>query len=44
MNFDKILVLDDGKIVEQGKHQELLNLRGIYYDLYQLQQAENVEV
>jgi ATP-binding cassette subfamily B multidrug efflux pump len=31
---DKILVLNAGAIVEQGTHDELLNLGGLYYDLY----------
>lgn len=44
MNFDKILVLEDGKIAEEGRHRELMDLRGIYYELYQLQQAETAEV
>ncbi|MEZ5026448.1 MAG: ABC transporter ATP-binding protein [Chitinophagales bacterium] len=43
MNFDKIIVLEDGKIVEQGKHDELMKLNGAYFDLYQLQQIEAVE-
>ncbi|MGN0664806.1 MAG: ABC transporter ATP-binding protein [Negativibacillus sp.] len=34
---DVILVVRDGKIVEQGTHQELLNKRGYYYTLYQNQ-------
>ncbi|MBQ9993956.1 MAG: ABC transporter ATP-binding protein [Clostridia bacterium] len=34
---DNIIVMADGRIVEQGTHQELLALRGRYYDLYQLQ-------
>jgi ATP-binding cassette subfamily B protein/subfamily B ATP-binding cassette protein MsbA len=33
-NSDKIVVVDGGKIVEQGKHNELLDLRGRYYELY----------
>jgi len=40
MGFDKIIVLDDGQIAEQGNHQELMNLRGNYYDLYQTQLKE----
>lgn len=39
MNFDKILLLEDGKIAEQGNHAELMDMRGLYHDLYQLQQA-----
>jgi ATP-binding cassette subfamily B protein len=34
---DKIIVLHHGEIREMGKHQELLDQRGIYYKLYQLQ-------
>ena len=34
---DKIIVLSHGEIVEQGNHDELLKLRGRYYDLYMLQ-------
>ncbi len=32
-NADQIIVLDKGKIVEQGKHEELAKLRGNYYEL-----------
>jgi ATP-binding cassette subfamily B multidrug efflux pump len=34
---DKIFVLHKGKIRETGNHQELLEKKGMYYDLYQLQ-------
>lgn len=34
---DKIVVLDKGQIIEQGSHQELINLRGYYYDLFRKQ-------
>ena len=34
---DRILVMHKGRVREQGTHQELLALRGIYYRLYQLQ-------
>ncbi len=34
---DIILVMKDGKIIEQGKHDELLDRRGFYYELYQSQ-------
>ena len=33
-NADVILVVRDGKIVEQGTHKELLKLQGYYYELY----------
>lgn len=34
---DKILVLKDGQIIEQGNHESLLATKGFYYDLYQSQ-------
>ncbi len=43
MNFDRILVLDNGSIAEQGNHEQLMNKKGLYYDLYQLQQTETAE-
>jgi ATP-binding cassette subfamily B protein len=36
-NADLLLVLDSGKIVERGKHEELLKAQGFYYNLYQSQ-------
>jgi ATP-binding cassette subfamily B protein len=36
-NADKILVINDGKIIERGIHKELLKRRGLYYHLYQMQ-------
>jgi ATP-binding cassette subfamily B protein len=37
---DLIVVMDHGKIIETGKHQELLDQRGFYYELYQSQFVE----
>ena len=37
---DLILVVKDGRIVEQGKHRELLEKKGYYYSLYSKQFAE----
>ncbi|WP_062051394.1 ABC transporter ATP-binding protein [Bacillus sp. JCM 19034] len=34
---DQILVLDQGEIVERGRHDELLELKGKYYQMYQMQ-------
>ena len=33
---DRIVVIEGGRIVEQGTHSELLGMRGVYYDLYQI--------
>ena len=40
VNADRIVVIQGGKIVEQGTHQELLALNGIYYNLYSLRFEE----
>ena len=34
-NADAIMVLEHGKIVERGNHQQLLEQKGLYYQLYQ---------
>jgi len=36
-NADKIVVLDKGRIAEEGNHHELMRKKGIYYKLYNLQ-------
>jgi ATP-binding cassette subfamily B protein len=36
-NADKVLVIDQGEIVERGTHNELMAARGFYYDLYMSQ-------
>ncbi|TMG55762.1 MAG: ABC transporter ATP-binding protein [Chloroflexi bacterium] len=41
-NADEIVVMDAGRIVEQGDHAELLRKQGFYYALYQSQFAESV--
>ncbi len=40
IRFDNIIVLEDGKIVEQGKHHELLQKGGVYAGIYEKQLYE----
>lgn len=40
MHADKIFVLEQGKIIEQGKHQDLLNEKGLYYAMWRQQIGE----
>lgn len=44
MNADKILILDNGRIVAQGTHRELLEENPIYQDIYRSQLGEEVTV
>jgi len=37
VHADQILVLEDGRIIESGKHDELVALGGLYFELYQRQ-------
>jgi ABC-type multidrug transport system fused ATPase/permease subunit len=37
MHADKIVVLEDGRIVQIGRHQELLQQGGLYQKLYEMQ-------
>lgn len=39
-NADHILVMDEGKIIEQGSHESLIALKGNYFDLYEKQLLE----
>jgi ATP-binding cassette subfamily B protein len=39
--FDTIILLEDGKIAEQGTHESLLKQNGLYAEMYQRQQAEH---
>jgi len=41
VNADRIVVVHDGQVVEQGKHQELLEKQGMYYNLYSMRFEEN---
>lgn len=40
IHSDLILVMKDGEIIEQGKHDELLEKHGFYYDLYNAQYSK----
>ncbi|KAB7666868.1 ABC transporter ATP-binding protein [Bacillus sp. B1-b2] len=41
-NADQIIVLDHGEIVEKGNHEELMKEKGRYYQMYQMQQGEDL--
>ena len=43
-NADKIVVIEQGHIIEQGKHEALLELEGAYYRLYTRKFQDSVEV
>ena len=43
LRADEILVLDEGKIVERGKHSELLSRAGLYRDIYDLDLRDQEE-
>jgi ABC-type multidrug transport system fused ATPase/permease subunit len=40
---DRIVLIENGKIAEVGTHEELMNKRGGYYSLFQIQQLEQKE-
>ncbi|GAA4340234.1 ABC transporter ATP-binding protein [Mucilaginibacter gynuensis] len=39
-NADKILVIDNGRIIEQGNHNELMQQKSVYFELYESQLLE----
>lgn len=40
---DQILVLEEGRLIEKGKHNELIEQKGVYYETYQKQLLEDEE-
>lgn len=42
-NADKIVAVKDGKVAEQGKHAELMKMKGVYNQLVLMQLVEQVE-
>jgi len=42
-NADKILVMDNGQIIEQGNHEYLMQQKGTYFELYEKQLLEEEE-
>ena len=42
-HFDKIVVIEDGQIVEQGTHEQLMGLNGYYTELYNRQQQQETQ-
>lgn len=41
LDFDKIIVMEEGRIAEEGRHDELMQNRGVYYNMYIRQQQED---
>lgn len=39
-NMSRIIVLDQGRVVEQGTHDQLLNNDGMYANLYRIKREE----
>ena len=42
VNADQIIVLDNGAVAERGRHDELLDLDGLYAELWERQAAERI--
>jgi len=44
LQFDKIIVLEDGRISEAGTHEELLSNKGFYFEMLEKQKSEGEEI
>ena len=44
VDADRILVMEQGRIIEEGTHRELLEARGVYHAMWELQQQEELEL
>jgi ATP-binding cassette subfamily B protein len=44
VDFDRIFVMDGGRLVESGRHAELLEKRGLYCDLWEKQNGINLDI
>ncbi len=42
-NFDQIIVLNEGKLIEKGSHASLIDQKGLYFDMYSQQIQESME-
>ena len=40
---DKICVIENGELAEEGSHSELMKSKGVYYNLFQIQQLDTVD-
>ncbi|HZV72018.1 MAG TPA: ABC transporter ATP-binding protein [Saprospiraceae bacterium] len=43
LEYDKVLVIDKGQLVEEGTHDELIQRQGLYYELWQQQLVSSME-
>ena len=43
LSADKIIVMKQGRIVQSGKHRELINKSGVYQELWNLQKGGYIE-
>ena len=38
---DRIILIENGEVMEEGTHRELMDKQGAYYDLYQVQELDD---